>query len=435
MYIQSNRNYVKVQMLFCTLLLTLLCSPIEAVHPWAIGLVMQADGPLSEPARLALKSLADGIAGKDTHPFIAVELREADYTTRYSIDADGIHTLFKERSLQPSASLYKFCEWFFATVKTEHTMLILSGHGSGILEPQWSAYSQRWIYEFDEGNSYYNSYKTEKNEHFAQMVFTGTHGYGADHSMHKSMFLANETSKPITSSYLAEILTRTLRGNKLAIIGFDACHMGMVEVAHDLRSCASLMVASQDCEEHGGWDYRALLDAIQLKSPVLVARHMAYSYEKSQRSKNHPVFSLAVWDLGLADDVTRSCERITRCMQSCLRIDGKVFHDLLCSVRQKNQRFCFMPMYADLMTFFNALYDELSGLQATDTVEELRTALLDGSEYLRRMMLASVAGPACPGAYGCSVYFPYNHRDTSYYANPWALMSGWGSFIDYFIKI
>jgi len=59
--------------------------------------------------------------------------------------------------------------------------------------------------------------------------------------------------------YMAE-LKSAVSGKGLSLIGFDACYMGMVEVAYELRNCAQIMVASEETEPGDGWNYVALLN-------------------------------------------------------------------------------------------------------------------------------------------------------------------------------
>jgi len=46
---------------------------------------------------------------------------------------------------------------------------------------------------------------------------------------------------------------------KLDIIGFDACLMGMLEVAYQLRDHAEVVVGSEELEPGKGWDYEAIV--------------------------------------------------------------------------------------------------------------------------------------------------------------------------------
>ena len=48
-------------------------------------------------------------------------------------------------------------------------------------------------------------------------------------------------------------------GSKLSLLGFDACLMGMVEVAYEFRNLANYMVASMHTEQGDGWDYEYII--------------------------------------------------------------------------------------------------------------------------------------------------------------------------------
>ncbi len=50
------------------------------------------------------------------------------------------------------------------------------------------------------------------------------------------------------------------RRESLDLIGFDACLMAMVEVAHEIRDCGSVMVGSEETEPGGGWPYDTILN-------------------------------------------------------------------------------------------------------------------------------------------------------------------------------
>lgn len=66
----------------------------------------------------------------------------------------------------------------------------------------------------------------------------------------------------------------------LAVIGYDACFMGMVEVAYENRDLADYMVASITTVPGAGWDYEGWLAGIQEtdKSAFEVSKKAADSY-------------------------------------------------------------------------------------------------------------------------------------------------------------
>jgi hypothetical protein len=53
-------------------------------------------------------------------------------------------------------------------------------------------------------------------------------------------------------------------GQKLDVLGFDACQMAAVEVASEIKDNAKFMVASQALEGREGWPYSHILGQGQL---------------------------------------------------------------------------------------------------------------------------------------------------------------------------
>jgi hypothetical protein len=52
------------------------------------------------------------------------------------------------------------------------------------------------------------------------------------------------------------------QGQKLDLIGFDACLMSMIEVAYQVQHACRWMVASQEDEPGSGWPYGPILAAL-----------------------------------------------------------------------------------------------------------------------------------------------------------------------------
>ncbi len=101
-------------------------------------------------------------------------------------------------------------------------------------------------------------------------------------------------------------------GVHLDIIGYDACFMGMLEVAYENRNVADYMVASITTVPGFGWDYTGLLNSIQAldeKTPeaVSIATVDAYiaSYKICAGSgiAGYPYVSASVFDLSKVSDL------------------------------------------------------------------------------------------------------------------------------------
>ncbi len=74
------------------------------------------------------------------------------------------------------------------------------------------------------------------------------------------------------------------------LVGFDACLMGMVEVAYEIRQHGSVMVGSENTEPEDGWPYNTILDdlvddptmrAAELGSTIVTRYHQSESETQS----------------------------------------------------------------------------------------------------------------------------------------------------------
>jgi hypothetical protein len=76
---------------------------------------------------------------------------------------------------------------------------------------------------------------------------------------------------------------------KLDIVGFDACLMGMIEVAYAMRDVADYMVGSEDLEPFNGWPYDLILGALSgnpAYSPGDLAKEIVNKYGLSYPNDN-----------------------------------------------------------------------------------------------------------------------------------------------------
>jgi hypothetical protein len=75
-------------------------------------------------------------------------------------------------------------------------------------------------------------------------------------------------------------------GNKIAILGFDACLMNMIEIAHHFRDQAEYLVGSQQTEPGDGWPYDQVLKALKAGyGKVDLARRIVKVYIKSYKDQ------------------------------------------------------------------------------------------------------------------------------------------------------
>lgn len=398
---------------------------------WTVLIYMQADGALCHPANSALDALQESMTYQsDTQVRIYAELIEAHSHYRYCIDSAGKHELSQHvRSQQPTDDLMDACSWAFSGIQSRHTMLILSGHATGILSPSWYEHKQRWLCVPDIGESGYMRWLRSQNAQLLDIV----EAFDC-----KSLFIQNGVgSRHLTWPQLSSVLhtvAQTIPGKKFTMVGFDACNMSMLEIAYDMSRCADFMIASQECEEKEGWDYGRLVQILtQETDPLHAARRIVYAYDSQQkkRAQAQELFSLSACDLMRVQPVMHALEAVLKCMDICIRVYKESFYELLYSARHKNHRFCFIPQYADIASFFGALSEELSLLAYSDDLGHLKQALLDFFEIYNAMTIATAA--SSPGMTGCSIYFPVSTCDVSY-NNNFMGHANWGAFLHKFIR-
>jgi len=93
---------------------------------------------------------------------------------------------------------------------------------------------------------------------------------------------------------------------KIDAIGFDACLMGTIEVACELKDLASYMCASMASEWGYGWDYNRIFSAMTIDSsgistPETLAKLAVSSYRNSTYSVSNQTMSAV--DLSLLDQL------------------------------------------------------------------------------------------------------------------------------------
>ncbi len=103
-------------------------------------------------------------------------------------------------------------------------------------------------------------------------------------------------------------------GQKLEFIGFDACLMGTIETAWELRDYAEYMIASQETEPGSGWDYKCLklLDHYDDGKDIGKGIVDAYMSTLEKAFAEHPEIrceiTLSCVDLSEIEDVERSMD-------------------------------------------------------------------------------------------------------------------------------
>ena len=182
------------------------------------------------------------------------------------------------------------------------------------------------------------------------------------------------------------------------ILGFDACLMGMFEIAYQLRNQAKVMVGSQFVEPASGWDYPRILEdlSIEKKSEVMaeeLVKFYADYYERESFDVTQSAYNLEV-----INEVAKRLNIFAKLLLENLENKKDLKYALLSSQLFNNHT------YVDLIDF-------IKNIQRRVEIEALNTPAKKLLEALDKFIIANHnMGYSIREANGVSLYFPLKTR-------------------------
>ena len=215
----------------------------------------------------------------------------------------------------------------------------------------------------------YNNYDTEYYDlilwdHGAVPIY----GYGYDDYNKLDSMSLNEIKQALYDSPFNG-------GNKLELIGFDACLMSSIEIASVLSDYSDYMVASQEFEPGSGWNY-AFLKEVNSKTESLDLGKLIVKYFKDyyDNKKNVNGVSLSLIKLDKVENVVNYLNKLFK------EIDGNLTFDFSKISRSRSSSKSFGRIsndeyYYDLVDLID-LIDNLPDSYIEDK-NSLKTAVKD----------------------------------------------------------
>ena len=135
------------------------------------------------------------------------------------------------------------------------------------------------------------NYSADRN-----MLILWDHGGGSAKGV---CFDENYSFDALSLSELHTALAQARLKTKFDIIGFDACLMASIETAAVVQNFAEYMVASEEIEPSGGWDYKALAESFAKETDSLeVGKTICDSFmEKCKKSNKDDISTLSLVNL------------------------------------------------------------------------------------------------------------------------------------------
>lgn len=397
------------------LLFTLSCSSLSLyADSWRILFIMNASDNLSD---MAFKNVTDMMRGKpnDAITFLVQMHTYDNVALRYQVTQQGL--LFIEESMlsgNNQQDLVSAASWGFANNNADHTMLILSNHGWGILDPRWNNITNKW--------------EVENDPLAVCSIAKRSMGAAMHHLRHKGYMFNNTTHTYLSNDGLITGLNTIqhtiFNGKKIDILAFDTCMGAMLEVAYQVAPSVHYMVGSQSCSLRDGFDYQGIMAVLnqQKNNPLAVATGMVNVFDAYYAEHDDVgIYTHAALDLNHVQPVITALNTV---VDQILAMPG--YQTILHDVRSESPRFCMWPMYTDTIEFFMILAKKL----ANDTPSDKNTAVNEAIHTLahahQRMVTARCGGIKTNAvAYGSAIYCPFSHIDSSYKQTVFAKSCKW----------
>ncbi len=368
------------------------------VHKWTFMVFIAGDNNLDPAALRDIAEMAKVGSSEDLNVIVQLDRANDQKTRRFYITEGGgykkdcIET-FEETNTGDPAVLENFILWGMEKYPAERYALVVWNHGGG------------W---WDE------DIRAKRN-------------IGYDDS---------SDGDALDNQELRDVLDKITRisGHRLAILGMDACLMGMIEVAWQLRSSVDVLVGSEEEEPFDGWPYDRVLSWFRDKpasgnasiAKRIVSEYIAF-YRKEGEAVTQAAYNLRFMD-SLMPPWDALCQELVAGMQAPPdSAPRKALLNAVVDARQGSLDF-FYGRYIDLYQFVYLLKAKCVQAEIRDKAAAVLQALKPGAK--KAILSQKHLGRELKKAHGMSIYFPLGEFNPKYRELDFYKDCHWGAFLE-----
>jgi hypothetical protein len=339
----------------------------NTTRDWAMYVYIAGDNNLSTAGLEDIREMESAGASKDLHVAVQIDTAgEHDGSVRYEISLPDFtgksHRTVIERLEEQNTGdprfLTEFAKWAADRYPARNRLLVVWNHGAGFMH-------------------------------------TPTRDIGYDDS---------SKGDALTMAELRLALKRAGFGKgprgKLALLGFDACLMNMVEVAYEFMGLTDIVVGSQQTEPGDGWPYGDVVGGLHRRpAPKTAAANIVNSYDKYYRKAAQPNVTQSAIELARLPAVGKALDRLGSALLAALP-DARA---AIVEARVRTQGY-EEPTYVDLCDLAHKLRS-ISGNRVRGAcnavVAAAKAAIIANKHY----------GSAVDRSKGLSIWFPLIRTD------------------------
>lgn len=416
---------------------------IKSVADVLILIFMAADNDLRSFAIRNIKQMIAIGSSSNAHIVIHLDIRDTNnskVTRRYyiakgqCIPLDDSTLISQCMDSGDPETLISFVSMATSRFPAKTVHLFFWDHGTGYLDPiQRHRINPSTLFTFNP-----RSCKLELERSISYLSLTPEEDYiyrGVCWDQTTKNFLSSEKL-----AYALEKICRTiLNGNRLSIIGFDACLMSMLEIADLVAPYADILVGSEEAILGTGFDYTKVFAPLaqQTINPRNFAQHIVETF-KTTYARLTQDFALSAFDLSGTSFITNNLSEIAKQLMVCLenQRNGSVKRALQ-NARKTTVHFN-EPSYLDMYDLYTNILSALKSFELTQNnatksiLYNLENTLKTGQKLLNTYIFANVVGQKLALAHGISLYFP-ERIHASYPSSSFAKSNTWFNFVQKYI--
>lgn len=411
----------------------------NAPKDWTFMVYMAADNDLRNFSIHNIKQLAAVGSNQYINIIVHLDIRitgNQKITRVYYIEADKISEVEQAYSFDGAfdsgdpETLISFCNWGINAYPARQYALILWNHGTGAIDPCSKHISPSRLFSF---NAQQNKFELNRSVGFLDIL-------GVDDSYHRGICWDSSTGNYLDNHKLEyalqQICAESLGGQKIDIIGFDACLMSMVEIGSIIKNYGHIMIGSQEVVLGTGLNYELALSPFLSHSPSRIefAQHIVESYARTYEKITND-FTLSAIALDTIDELEESINTISQLLKHSLNTH-KLSQTLDAIWKSHNKKFCTHfdePSYIDAHHFFENLKKNSDQINLSkDMKKEFLAELTKAQKLIGSMVIANQVGTNLRNAKGISIYFPEKKVYPSYPESYFGKNNEWASFLNHY---
>lgn len=212
-------------------------------------------------------------------------------------------------------------------------------------------------------------------------------------------------------------------GQKIDVLGMDACLMNMAEVAKQIENSVQVMVGSEEVEPGDGWPYHTILKEL-VKRPQMTAQDLSKvivrKYLASYVAKD--VVTQSTLNLADVDAVVKAVDGLSQALRANLS-DASV-RTAIMKARDQAQSY-YVPDYVDLIDLCELLKQHAQRQDIATACQTVVDTVTNGF-----VIASGFKGPEMRHSHGVSIYFPTQKVSPLYARLDFAKSTAWDEFLN-----